>query len=140
MLRRLAPWFATADGKVAQNAKYDWHVLAAHGAEPGGTIDDTMLMSYVLESDAQHDLDRLSRPAGQPCRGDLPRLRRRAQRAGLQRGHQSAAGELNVRRPAGYFAIAITAPGRSQPMIFTSVVSSIATQPAVGPPSVVWKK
>ena len=61
VLRRLAPWFATADGKVAQNAKYDWHVLAAHGAEPGGTIDDTMLMSYVLESDAQHDLDRLSR-------------------------------------------------------------------------------
>ncbi len=39
--------------------------------------------------------------------------------------------------PAGYLAIAITAPGRSQPMIFTSVASSIATQPAVGPPSVV---
>lgn len=37
----------------------------------------------------------------------------------------------------GYLAIAITAPGRSQRMICTSVASSIATQPAVGPPSVV---
>src|ERR1700690_3204296 len=36
--------------------------------------------------------------------------------------------------------IAIPAPGRSHWMICTSLASSIATQPSVAPPSVVWKK
>jgi hypothetical protein len=36
--------------------------------------------------------------------------------------------------------MAISAPGRSQRMIRTSVASSMATQPAVGPPSVLCRK
>ena len=39
-----------------------------------------------------------------------------------------------------YFVTAIIAPGCSQRMIVTSVASSMATQPAVGPPSVVCTK
>ncbi len=57
----LAPWFADArKPKVAQNLKYDWHVLAAHGMPVAGLMDDTMLMDYVLASDRPHDLDRLA--------------------------------------------------------------------------------
>ena len=57
----LAPWFANALApKVAQNAKFDLHVLAAHGMPVAGTPDDTMLIDYVLASDREHDLDRLA--------------------------------------------------------------------------------
>ncbi|GAB6050024.1 DNA polymerase I [Hydrogenophilus islandicus] len=57
----LAPWFADpAAPKVAQNAKFDLHVLHHHGMSVAGTPDDTMLIDYVLESDREHDLDRLS--------------------------------------------------------------------------------
>ncbi len=47
--------------KVGQNLKYDQHVLANHGVELCGISDDTMLMSYVLDSTAtRHDMDSLA--------------------------------------------------------------------------------
>jgi DNA polymerase-1 len=46
--------------KVAQNAKYDIAVLARHGIEVG-PIEDTMLISYVLEAGLHgHGMDELS--------------------------------------------------------------------------------
>ncbi|MFZ5668295.1 MAG: DNA polymerase I [Pseudomonadota bacterium] len=46
--------------KVAQNAKYDIAVLARHGVDVG-PIDDTMLISYVLEAGLHgHGMDELS--------------------------------------------------------------------------------
>ena len=46
--------------KVAQNAKYDIAVLARYGVEVA-PIDDTMLISYVLEAGAHgHGMDELS--------------------------------------------------------------------------------
>jgi len=46
--------------KVAQNAKYDMAVLARYGVQVG-PIDDTMLISYVLEAGLHgHGMDELS--------------------------------------------------------------------------------
>ena len=47
--------------KVGQNLKYDMVVLARHGIELG-PVDDTMLLSYVLEGGLHgHGMDELSR-------------------------------------------------------------------------------
>ena len=60
VLARLKPWLQAADRrKVLQNAKYDQHVLANHGIVLAGVAHDTMLQSYVLESDKGHDLGQL---------------------------------------------------------------------------------
>jgi DNA polymerase I len=57
----LRPWFEDERRrKVAQNAKYDRHVLANHGVELRGLVHDTLLQSYVLESSARHDMDSLA--------------------------------------------------------------------------------
>jgi DNA polymerase-1 len=46
--------------KIAQNAKYDWQMLMAHGVDVS-PIDDTMLISYVLGAGAHgHGMDELS--------------------------------------------------------------------------------
>jgi len=46
--------------KIAQNAKYDWQVLKAHDITVT-PIDDTMMMSYVLEAGLHgHGMDELS--------------------------------------------------------------------------------
>lgn len=48
-------------GKVGQNIKYDMHVLACHGIFLNNVLDDTMLLSYVLNSTAtRHNLESLS--------------------------------------------------------------------------------
>ena len=61
-LQRLRPWLESpAHAKVGQNLKYDAHVLANHGIRLAGIADDTLLQSYVLESDRPHDLDSLAR-------------------------------------------------------------------------------
>jgi DNA polymerase I len=44
---------------VLQNAKYDQHVFANHGIALAGIAHDTMLQSYVIESDKGHDLGQL---------------------------------------------------------------------------------
>ncbi len=60
VLARLKPWLEDAGKpKVLQNAKYDQHVFANHGIFLAGVAHDTMLQSYVLESDKGHDLGQL---------------------------------------------------------------------------------
>ena len=60
VLTRLKPWLTAVDRpKVLQNAKYDQHVFANHGIALAGVAHDTMLQSYVLESDKGHDLGQL---------------------------------------------------------------------------------
>lgn len=60
VLARLKPWLENAERrKVLQNAKYDQHVFANHGIALAGIAHDTMLQSYVIESDKGHDLGQL---------------------------------------------------------------------------------
>ena len=60
VLARLKPWLEAVDRKkVLQNAKYDQHIFANHGIALAGIAHDTMLESYVLESDKGHDLGQL---------------------------------------------------------------------------------
>jgi DNA polymerase-1 len=61
VLRRLRPWLESAHhAKLGQNLKYDKHVFANHGIALGGIVHDTLLQSYVLESDKSHDMDSLA--------------------------------------------------------------------------------
>ena len=61
VLRRLKPWFEdTTRKKIGQNVKYDQHVLANYGIALAGVAHDTMLQSYVLESQRAHDMDSLA--------------------------------------------------------------------------------
>jgi DNA polymerase-1 len=46
--------------KLGQNIKYDLLVLASHGCLVRGVLRDTMVASYVLRSDGQHNLDALA--------------------------------------------------------------------------------
>lgn len=60
-LQQFKPWFENAQTpKVAQNAKYDLHVLANHGIAVRGLLGDTMLASYVLEAHKPHGMDALA--------------------------------------------------------------------------------
>ncbi|WP_374342062.1 DNA polymerase I [Azonexus sp.] len=60
VLARLKPWLEAVDRKkVLQNAKYDQHVFANHGIALAGVAHDTLLQSYVVESDKGHDLGQL---------------------------------------------------------------------------------
>ena len=61
VLARLKPWLEDADKpKLGQHLKYDRHVFANHGISLRGVVDDTLLQSYVLESDKSHDLGALA--------------------------------------------------------------------------------
>src|SRR5262249_25104830 len=56
-LARLRPWLEDPKRlKVGQNAKYDRHVFANHGVDVQGVVHDTLLESYVLESNQRHDM------------------------------------------------------------------------------------
>lgn len=46
--------------KVGQNIKYDSHIFLNYGIELNGIEEDTMLMSYVIESSQSHSMDKLS--------------------------------------------------------------------------------
>ena len=60
-LARLRPWFEdTSKPKLAQNAKYDLHVMANHGIAVQGVAHDTLLESYVVESHKPHDMDSMA--------------------------------------------------------------------------------
>ncbi len=62
VLAKLKPWLESdAHAKLGQNLKYDAHVLANHGITLRGIAHDTLLQSYVLESDRTHDMDSLAR-------------------------------------------------------------------------------
>ncbi|HEX4779980.1 MAG TPA: DNA polymerase, partial [Usitatibacter sp.] len=57
VLARLKPWLEDPKkAKVGQNAKYDRHVFANHGVNVQGVEHDTLLESYVLESNQRHDM------------------------------------------------------------------------------------
>jgi DNA polymerase I len=61
VLRRLKPWFEDASrSKTGHNVKYSQHILANYGISLAGVAHDTLLQSYVLESQRQHDLDSLA--------------------------------------------------------------------------------
>ncbi|MBS0357188.1 MAG: DNA polymerase I [Proteobacteria bacterium] len=61
VLARLKPWLESdAHRKLGQNLKYDAHILANHGIALAGIFEDTLLESYVLESDKSHDMDSLA--------------------------------------------------------------------------------
>ncbi len=61
VLARLKPWLeSTRHPKLGQNLKYDQHVFANHGIALAGVAHDTLLQSYVLESDKGHDLEQLA--------------------------------------------------------------------------------
>ena len=61
VLRRLKPWFEDPTRKKSgQNVKYDQHVLANYGIALAGVAHDTLLQSYVLESQRSHDMDSLA--------------------------------------------------------------------------------
>jgi DNA polymerase-1 len=62
VLARLKPWLeSNAHAKLGQNLKYDQHVFANHDIALKGIVHDTLLQSYVLESDKGHDLEQLAR-------------------------------------------------------------------------------
>ena len=61
VLQRLRPWLESArHAKLGQNLKYDRHVFANHGIALAGIAHDTLLQSYLLESDKGHDLETLA--------------------------------------------------------------------------------
>ena len=61
VLDKLRPWLESdAHRKLGQNLKYDCHILANHGIALAGITEDTLLESYVLESDKSHDMDSLA--------------------------------------------------------------------------------
>ncbi|MDP2821454.1 MAG: DNA polymerase I [Sulfuritalea sp.] len=60
-LAKLKPWLESArHAKLGQHLKYDRHVFANHGVRLAGIVEDTLLQSYVLESDKPHDLGSLA--------------------------------------------------------------------------------
>ena len=60
-LAKLKPWLESPQhGKLGQHLKYDRHVFASHGLRLRGIVEDTLLQSYVLESDKTHDLGALA--------------------------------------------------------------------------------
>ncbi len=60
-LAKLKPWFEDASKKkLAQNAKYDEHVLLNHGVQVRSIEHDTLLADYVLESHKAHDMDSMA--------------------------------------------------------------------------------
>lgn len=60
-LARLKHWFENpAKKKLAQNGKFDQHILMNHGVAVRGIVHDTLLQSYVLESHKPHDMDSLA--------------------------------------------------------------------------------
>lgn len=55
-------WQDASLPKLGHNLKYDRHVLLNHGIDLAGTLDDTMLESYVLNATAsRHNMDDLAR-------------------------------------------------------------------------------
>jgi DNA polymerase-1 len=60
-LAKLKPWLESPrHAKVGQNLKYDMHVLANHGLRLDGVAHDTLIESYVVESDKGHDMDSMA--------------------------------------------------------------------------------
>ena len=57
----LRPFFDSTDGwRVAQNAKFDWHVLHAFGIPVKDVAFDTMIAGFLVDPDQPKNLDALS--------------------------------------------------------------------------------
>ena len=65
----IGAWLSGKPGKVVEDAKYAGHVLARAGLALSGAVDDTMLMSYVLEAHLKHDLESI---AARTCAMRIP--------------------------------------------------------------------
>ena len=62
VLEKLAPVFASHEiRKAGQNIKYDMLVLMNNGLSVNGVAFDTMVASYILRADGQHNLDALAK-------------------------------------------------------------------------------
>ncbi len=60
-LAQLKPWLESGTHcKLGQHLKYDRHIFANHGVKLAGIVEDTLLQSYILESDKPHDLGSLA--------------------------------------------------------------------------------
>lgn len=46
--------------KIAQNLKFDWHILHNYGIQISSPIYDTMLCHFLLDADSKHGLDWMS--------------------------------------------------------------------------------
>ncbi len=46
--------------KTGQNLKFDWQMLKSWGVDVQGIADDTLLMSYLIDSSGAHNLDALA--------------------------------------------------------------------------------
>nr|WP_276893552.1 DNA polymerase I [Frischella perrara] len=61
VISKLKPVFENKNiKKVGQNVKFDYAILANYGINVQGIAYDTMLESYVLNSNERHDLDNLA--------------------------------------------------------------------------------
>lgn len=56
----LKPLFESSALKIAQNLKYDLHILKNAGVEVKVPFYDTMLAHYLIEPDQRHSMDKLS--------------------------------------------------------------------------------
>jgi len=62
VLKSLTPALTDPEiGKTGQNIKYDMLVMASHGVRMEGIRFDTMIASYLIRPDGQHNLDSLAR-------------------------------------------------------------------------------
>jgi DNA polymerase-1 len=61
LLQRFQPLFASSQQKIGQNIKYDLLMLKQYGIEVAGFLYDTMIIHYILEPEAQHNMKALSR-------------------------------------------------------------------------------
>lgn len=50
-----------AIGKCGQNCKFDYSILLRHGVDSSPIVFDTMIASYLLDTDLAHNLDALSK-------------------------------------------------------------------------------
>ena len=58
----LTPFFASPDAtRVAQNAKFDWHVLGRFGIPVRDVAFDTMIAAYLVDPDQSKSLDHLAK-------------------------------------------------------------------------------
>lgn len=62
IIKRLSPIFSNLSiKKIGQNIKYDMLVLESHEMLVKGVYFDTMVASYILRPDGQHNLDAMAR-------------------------------------------------------------------------------
>lgn len=59
-LKLLERLFQSTSLKIAQNLKYDWHILRNAGINLKPPFYDTMLAHYLIEPDQRHGMDRLA--------------------------------------------------------------------------------